>query len=210
MAAAQVRQRRDVGGLHQRIGRHFRDEARNLAGPRGKESLQRLQVEHIALVVITRTDRELFQDRDRIEVKPAELHPLRPAARRLHRGHGPEGAVDRVHAIGRKKQIVVASRRQGALHDPDDFRVAVAGEVGFRVRFRAQPALHQLVFGLPGGDKAAQVLQIEFGELGDLRVGDVGHAVRALVGEGDRLRRRTVLLEVSGERLRHPPRGHQP
>jgi len=156
--------------------------------------------------------RVVFEQRDGVEVQPAELHPSAASARRLGFGERTECGVERIHSVGRKKQRLgrVLRKEWGEL--AADFgerasRVTV-GKGGFSLRWRYEAELGQPVFGSARGEEAAGVLQKKAGELRGRRcvfVREPGDSVEVVDLGGV-----AVARELGADLLGHLGRAREP
>ena len=153
----------EIGCLDERIRRHFGDNAGEAVAVFGEKRFQRSQIKHVGLITIIGGGRvgEFLQDRDGIEVEPAELQPAGAAARTLQVGYHAEGRGDRVHAAGGEKHVA----RRGVLIKPRDVALHVGRRVAFKTLFLLRlpggefADAQQVVLGLARREKHAAVLE---------------------------------------------------
>jgi len=204
----------EVGCLDEGIGGDLGDEAGDARAVVGEDAFEGGEVEDVAEVdVVDGGGREFLQDRDGIEVEPAELEPNRAAAGGLEGGGGAPRGPDGVHAVGREEEVGVGGAGQDAAQVAADLgggRGGVAGEGGLGERRGEQAEADEVILGLARGEEAAEILEENFGaseDGGRLGVRDAGETV---VREDRRSGGSVERRQVGGERGGHRRGGDQP
>jgi len=187
MAPAQRPERGQVGRLDQRVGGDLGDDAGDAAVVRREGPLDRGEVEGIAdMDVVLRRPGEALQDRDGVEVEPAELEPDGAAARRLEGGGRAERRPDGVHAAGSEEQVGVGGSGERAAQLRADLRRGITLVEKLRVDRRQQSEAHQMVLGLAGGKESPGVLQVGLRAGGDFGGDRMREPMQAVAFEGSR------------------------
>jgi hypothetical protein len=175
----------EIGRLDQRVGGDLRYEAGDAVALLGKELLECGEIEDVGLVKVVLGGRigELLENRDGVEIEPAELEPAGAAARALQVGGDAEGRGEGVHAAGGEEHVggggVLIKTRDVALHVGGGVAVEaffVLGLVGGEFA-----DAQEVVLGLAGGEEHAAVLEKGLGarrERGVLRKGHAGERGR--------------------------------
>ncbi len=193
----------DVSGLDERVGRGLDDQAGDARALGGEKFFQTGQVGDVAVaqVVARRVGRELSQQRDAVEIEPAQLDPRGAAGAGLHGADGAEGGVEGVHAARGEQQVGVGDREGTAQHALD-LGGGVTGEKFLRRGGRQLAEADEVVLGGAGGEEAADVLQVDLAE-GVQRGGvGMGDTVDAVGNEG-RGGGRAGATKIIGERGGH-------
>ena len=206
---AERRKRGEVGRLDERVGRQLGEDPGNARAVFLEDAGDALGIQRVAHVdVVGGRGREFFQDRDGVEVEPAELEPDGATARGLQIGGSAERGVDGVHARGGEKEIAVRALRQRATEHAANLGGGVAGKGLFRVRRGEQAEAHERILGFARGEESAAVLEKRLRTRGGVGGCGVRGSVQGVVRKYFRAGLRAS--EVRGEFLRHPGRRRQP
>src|SRR5690606_14276053 len=174
----------EVGRLDERVGGHLGDEAGDAVALAFEEGAQAVEVEDVAVmqVIAFVGGDEFFEQRDGVEVEPAELNPPGASAGALAGGGRAEAAVDGVHAAGGEEDVGGVG-----VEEPAEVRADLGGRVAGKQRLGLHGAELsdpvQVVLGLAGGEEGAGALQEFLGAGGKRRIGGEHHRGQCGVGE---------------------------
>ena len=193
MGATEGRERGEVGCLDEGIGGQLRDDTGDAVTVFLENAFEAEMVEDVADIdVVTGSGGEFFEDRDGVEVEPAELEPNGATAGSLEVGDGAERGVDGVHAAIGEEEVGVGGAGEGAAEVAVDLgagRSGAAREGFFGERSGQQAEADKVVFGFAGGEEAADILEISLRARGGGGVGEVREAVEAGGGKVEGKRR---------------------
>ena len=177
VGATEGGERGEIGCLNEGIGGELRDDTGDAVAVFLENAFEAEMVEDVAEIdVVTGSSGEFFEDRDRVEVEPAELEPNGATAGGLEVGDGTERGVDSVHAAIGEEEVGVGGAGKGAAEVAVDLgagRCVVTGEGLFGEGSGEQAEADKVVFGFAGGEEAADILEISLGARGGGGVGEV-------------------------------------